>query len=351
MTKKIKYQDHPDFQEKNPYTDEYGRCIGRLNAVFAKDDKPKAPLMAEAREILKTFTPRGCRERFGLGSGYSLAKEFYYDIVGGNAAAVARVLEQVERAEEARSFLFEIYAQILGEGFDRDTEFFANRLDSRTFMPMRRHIDREYLDRIGFRHPDNVLLSVGDCQTMLTSEKIRDQTLLQGMEIASYQHSLGSLIESPLEQLFKPGAFYWFVNAAANYGIFARDNSQRQVQLDSIRQLVDWLKRRQPRLSLFVTHVYFGIENAIQHNKVPREVAMDAVTTYSDEVAAILAQAPGARLVNFQEICPMTGGTEMFRDDPKRPNLLHFKFDVMERVTKKVTAALAKGLPGVVTQR
>lgn len=338
------YSTHPDFQLNNPYHTHYGPAIGRLGAAFAADsDKDK--LLAEAYAALKEFTPAGCKAAFGLGSGYSLAKEFYCDIMCTNAAVVARILEQRGEAAQARDFLFELYARIAAAGFTREHEFFLNRLDSRTFMPMRRHIDRAYLEGIGYTHLDNILLCVGDCQTMITSEKVRDTLPLNGIDIAAYQHGLGSLTSSPLAQHFRPVAYYNFVNAAADYGLFAKDGSQREGQLNNVRERVAWLKTQQPKMCVFVTHVFYGVENAIQNNKVPRENAMEACFGFSDEVAAILAEAPNARLINFQEICPFTLDRSVFRDKPTDHNLLHFRFDIMQRVNERLSAVLSELTP------
>ncbi len=345
QTKTIDYKTHPHFILENPYWPDYGPAIGRLGATFAKDDTDKTPLMQEALEVLKRYTPAGCREAFGLRAGYSLAKEFYFDVLCANAATVARVLEQQERADEAKAFLRTLYGEMAAAGFTRDREFFMNRLDSRTFMPMRRHIDRAYLEAIGYTHLDRVLLCVGDCQTMIQAEKLRQALPLPGVDIAAYQHGLGSLITSPLEPLFQPAGYFYFVNAAADYGLFAKDTSGREAILNRMREIVAWLQTKQPRLSVFVTHVFFGVENAIEYQGAAREFAMDAVTKFSDEVAAILAEAPNARLINFQELCPFTLDRSVFRDKPTDRNLLHFRFDVMDRVSERVAAVMRELSP------
>lgn len=337
----VDYARHPHFRLDNPYYPDYGAAIGRLGAAFSKEVAAKEPLLAEARAALARYTPYGCREAFGLGAGFSLAKEFYCDVVCANAGVVARLLEQRGEVAEAKAFLQGLYAEMADAGFSREREFFPNRLDSRTFMPMRRHIDRAYLAAIGYRHLDRVLLCVGDCQTMITAEKVRHALPLPGIDIAAYQHGLGSLIASPLEALFRPAGYFYFVNAAADYGLFARDTSQRTARLDAMRDIVAWLKARPPRVAVFVTHVFFGIDNAMQHHGVPEANALDAVSRFSDEVAAILATAPNARLINFQEICPFTRDRSVFRDPPESRNLLHFRFDIMDRVAERVAAALA----------
>jgi hypothetical protein len=341
----IDYARHPHFRLDNPYHKDYGEAIGRLSAAFSKDVEDKAPLLAQARQVLERYTPRGCREVFGLGAGFSLAKEFYCDVVCSNAAVVARLLEQRDEAAEAKAFLQELYADMAAAGFSRDREFFMNRLDSRTFMPMRRHIDRAYLEAIGYRHLDRVLLCVGDCQTMITAEKVRHALPLPGVDIAAYQHGLGSLTASPLGDLFHPAGYLYFVNAAADYGLFARDSGQRAARLDAMREIVAWLRPRQPRVAVFVTHVFFGVDNAMQYNGVPEANALDAVSRFSDEVAAILGEAPHARLINFQDICPFTRDRSVFRDPPESRNLLHFRFDIMERVAERVALALAPLTP------
>lgn len=334
------YATHPNFQLENPYHGEYGPAIGRLNAAF-QPDTDKDQLLREAHGILARYTPAQCREVFGLGTDFSLAKEFYYDVVCANAGAVARILEQRGQVAEARQFLLDLYGSIAAAGFTRDKDFFMNRLDSRTFMPMRRHLDRDYLKAIGYRHLNNILLCAGDCQTMLLSEKTRHALPLKGIDIAAYQHGIGSLITSPLEALFKPAGYFFFVNAAANQGLFPNDPAQRRLAgLEEMRKLVAWLQQKQPRLCVFVTHVFFGVDNAVTYNKVPREVAMDAVGPYSDEVAAILGTAPNARLINFRECCPFSPGTEPFRDIPTHPNLLHFRFDIMDALAARVAEAL-----------
>ncbi|OPZ29663.1 MAG: hypothetical protein BWZ02_00947 [Lentisphaerae bacterium ADurb.BinA184] len=328
------------FRDDNPYQPAFSEAIHRLSAAFAKDDGDKAPLMDEARAVLRDFTPAGCRTVFGLGSRYSLAKEFYYETICCNAAVVARLLEQGGRAGEAKAFLLKLYHEIGAAGFPRAREFFANRLDSRTFMPLRRHIDADYLRAVGIEHPDRVLLCVGDCQTMITAEMVRDRLALPGIDIASYQHGLGSLIASPLETLLQPAGYLYFVNAAANYGIFAKDDSQREANLESMREIVRWLQGRAPRRSVFVTHVFFGVENAVEKQGVPRAVAMDAVTAFSDEVAEILSQAPNARLIDFRRLCPFTLDRRVFRDNPTSHNLLHFRFETMAKVADAVAAEL-----------
>jgi len=331
---------HPHYREDNPYNEHYGEAIGRLTAAFRKDETDKAALLADARAMLQDYTFAGCREAFGLDSPFTLAKEMYCDVLACNAAVVARLLEQDGKADEAKAFLLDLYREGQNAGYTRDEQFFLNRLDSRTFMPMRRHIDAAYLEAIGFRHPDRVLLCVGDCQTIQIAEWLRGMLTLPGREFAAYQHSLGSLIDSPLGDLFRPDGYFFFVNAAANLGLYEHFADKREENLAEIRRMVAWLQEQAPAVCVFVTHVFFGVENAIRMNKVPRTVAEDAVGAYSDEVAALLAEAPNVKLVKFTDVCPLERGLDAFRDNPDRGVLLHFHFDIMHEVARRVAAAL-----------
>jgi len=336
------YRTHPDFNPDAELTAAYEAAIQSLQAAFAKDSPDKTPLLERARQTVAQFSPERCRQRFGLGSGFSLAKEFFVETFATSAAAVARIHEQAGRAEDAKLFLLELYRKAFAAGFTRDREFLANRIDSRTFMPMRRHVNAEYLRAAGYRHPDRALLCVGDCQTLIEAEMIRQALPLRGIDIAAYQHSLGSLIDSPLEGLFNPVGYFFFVNCAADYALIGKSFAAREKFLDIPRRIVEWLKVRQPRISVFVTHVYFGVDNAVEFCGTPRNVAMDAVGGFSDAVAAILAQAPNVTLVNFQQLCPFTLDKAVFRDQPEQPAMLHFQFEVMDRVAEKVVEAMKR---------
>ncbi len=323
---------HPDAELKAIYE----ASIQRLQRAFKKDLPDKEPVLDEAREELTRFTPAAFAEKFGLGSNYSLVKEFHYETLCANASAVARILVEREQVDEAKAFCFDLYDRAVAAGFTRDSEFLCNRIDSRTFVPMRRHIDRAYLERIGYRHLDNVLLCVGDCQTVIMAEMIRDRLALPGVDIASYQHALGSLIDSPLEDLFRPAGYLFFVNCAADYALLGQTPDTRETYLDIPRKIVAWLKDKQPRVSTFVTHVYFGADNAIEQVGSAPEAVEDAVGPFSDEVAEILAEAPNAHLINFQEICPFTRDKSVFRDDPDAGFMLHFDFPIMDAVGARV---------------
>ena len=340
MSKTMDYTTHPNFNPDAELTAAYEGAIQRMQAAFAKDDADKAPVVEQARRAIEQFSPARCRERFGLGSGFSLAKEFFVEVFATSAASVARIHEQAGRVDEAKAFLLGLYQQAFDAGFTREREFLPNRIDSRTFMPMRRHIDRAYLQAAGYRHPEHALLCVGDCQTLIQAEMVRQAIPLKGIDIAAYQHALGSLIDSPLGDLFKPAGYFFFVNVGTDFALLGKRAEAREQFLDIPRKIVAWLKVKQPKVSVFVTHVYFGVDNAVKYLNVPREVAMEAVGAFSDDVAAILAEAPNARLINFQELCPFTLDRAVFRDKPEQPALLHFQFDIMERVAGKVTAAL-----------
>ena len=335
------YATHPWFNPKQSLADDYGASIQRLETAFRKDDEvDKDAVLAEALAMQERYTPAGCIEQFGLGSGYSLAKEFYCDIIAANAGAAARVLEERGNVEAARRGLLDLYADCAAQGFGRASEFICNRIDSRTFMPMRRHIDRGYLEAIGYGRPEHAMICAGDCQTILLSEKIRDTLSLAGLDIAAYQHGLGSLVDSPLGSLFRAEAYFYFCNAAADYALFGMWPGKREHVLGEMQKIVDWLHEQRPRVSLFVTHVFFGIDAAISGINTPVDAALDSATEFSDEVAAILAKAPNAALINFQEICPLTRDNSPFRDDSETPVQLHFHFDIMDRVFARVQEAL-----------
>jgi len=329
---------------KPSFQDEYSRGIHRMTAVFdkSKELSQKEPLLAEAREALSKFTYGGLKKHFAVNSPYSLEKEFYADIISSNAAAVVRMLALKGQEDAAKSFLKDMYHKASAEGFTRDRSFIPNRLDSRILMPMRNMIDGGFLKEIGFQHLDNALLCLGDCQTIQLAERLRDSLPLRGIDFMAYQHNLGSLVESGLADLFQLAGFFHFVNAAADYSIWAGGESHREQHLKEMRSMVEWLHKTKVRRSVFVTHVFFGVDNAVQYNKVVRATAIDAVTKFSDEVAAILSQAPNARLINFQEICPLTFGSEAFRDNPSGSALLHFRFEIMEKVAKQVAGAFSK---------
>jgi len=85
---------------------------------------------------------------------------------------------------------------------------------------------------------------------------------------------------------------------------------------------------------------FFGVENAVRLLGASREVREDAVGRFSDEVAEILAQAPNAHLISFQDLCPFGPGTDPFRDPPDSAYMLHFRFDIMDAVHARVAAVL-----------
>lgn len=338
----IDYTAHPHFNPDAETTQRYNRAIMRLGAAFAKEltDQSRASLLAEAKADLAAVTPDHIRERYGLGSGYSLSKEFDCEVYACNSAATARILEQQGRATEAAEFLAGQYRQAQDAGFGRASEFLQNRIDSRSFMPMRRHIDAAYLHRIGYDHLDQVLLCVGDCQTIIQAEKLRDSLPLPGINIAGYQHALGSLQQSPLATLFSPVGYLFFVNSFADFLILHRGTDEgRQKEFDRMHAIVNWLKTRPTiRKSVFVTHVFCGVDNAVKAHGVPLDTALAATTAYCDQIAEILAGAPHVELINFQEICPFTRDKSVFRDKPDDANLLHFRFDIMDRVSERITA-------------
>ncbi len=336
----LDYATHPNFNPTPEVTQRYNATIRRIGEAFRKDGGDKAPLLAAAYADMQEFTPRRCRELFALGSKYSLAKEFFYETIAANAAVITRLLEQQGQVEQAKAFMIDLYRTAFDEGFTRGREFLVNRLDSRTFMPLRKHIDAEYLAAIGYTRPDNILLCVGDCQTVIHAEKVRDALPLRGIDIASYQHELGSLLDSPLEHLLHPVGYLYSTKLAADYALLGKSFDAREKFLQIARDIVAFLHRKGTRRSVFVTHVFFGVDNAVKHVGTPRDVCMDAVTRFSDDVAAILATAPGARLIHFQEICPFTPGTEAFRDDPDSAFMLHFRFDIMDAVHARIAEAL-----------
>ncbi len=333
------YENHPHFNPTREVSERYFATIRRIGEAFSADSGHRDPYLAAAKADLCEFTPERCRETFGLGSRYSLAKEYYYETIAANAAIVTRLLEQKGEAQAAIEFMIALYDRVFAAGFTRQHEFLANRLDSRTFMPLRKYIDANYLRAIGYRHPDNCLLCVGDCQTVIQAEMLRDALPLPGMDIASYQHEPGSLIGSPLDDQLQPGGFLMFCKLAADYALLGKCHQARETYLDIARDVVAWLQRKQPCRSIFVTHVFFGVDNAVRLAGAQRAVCLDAVTDFSDEVATIFGQAPGAHLINFQQICPFDPGPACFRDPPDAGYMLHFRFDIMDAVSRHVVDA------------
>lgn len=324
----------------------YGAGIQTLNEAFNKESPDKEATLATALEQISRYTPAGCAERFEMGSGYSLAKEFYCDVLAANAGAAVRILSARGDTDAARDLMLDIYRDCAANGFDRRTEFLCNRIDSRTFMPMRRDIDAAYLEAVGFDAPQRSMMCVGDCQTIALAENLRSSLSLDGMNFLAYQHDLGSLLESPLGNHFKPDAYFHFCCTAANYALFGTWPGKREAILDETRTLTDWLKQESPRLCVFVTHVFFGIDAAIAGANTPEDAAIDSATEFSDEVAEILSDAPNARLINFQDICPFTRDNSPFRDDEDLGVQLHFRFDLMDEVHKRVVAEFqSAGLP------
>ena len=170
------------------------------------------------------------------------------------------------------------------------------------------------------------------------AEKLRDSLELPGINIASYQHALGSLIQSPLATLFNPVGYLFFVNSFADFLIMHKCTPEgRQKEFERMHNIVNWLKT-QPTIekSVFVTHVYCGVDNAVKNHGTPLDEALAATTTYCDEIAEILSGAPNVELINFQEICPFTRDKSVFRDNPDDTNLLHFQFEVMDGVSERI---------------
>jgi len=318
---------------------EYNNSVNRLTAAFDKKIKDKKSMVKDARETLSKFTYSKMRKCFNPHSPFLLEKEFFSDIIACNAAVITRILCLAGKADEAMEQLKDFYRQAYMAGFTRDRSFVLNRLDSRTFMPLRRSITRRYLEEIGFNHLDRILLCTGDCQTMQTAERIRYRLDLKGMDVLAYQHRLGSLAESGLAGCFQPVAYFFFVNAAADYALLP--DTTRRSMLDSMQYIVDWLHTTRVKKSIFVTHVYFGVDNVVRFKRVKRSTAIDAVTRYSDDVAAILSRAPNAHLIDFRDIAPLSHGTEAFRDAPDYPVPLHIRFDIMDCVSERIAEALA----------
>ena len=336
----IDYSTHPNFNPDAETHQRYGASIGRLGKAFSKEltEKDTSSLIAEAKDILSEVTPERIRDRYGLGSKYSLSKEFEIEVFACNSAAIARIHEQQGRVDEAKDFLIGQYEKAQAAGFDRASEFLQNRIDSRSFMPMRRHIDEAYLRQIGYDHLDRVLLCVGDCQTVIHAEKLRDSLELPGINIASYQHALGSLIQSPLADLFFPAGYLFFDNSFGDFLIMHKCSEEgRQKEFDRMHGIVNWLKTRPSlRKSVFVTHVFCGVDNAVKAHGVDLDKALAATTTYCDQIADILSAAPNVELINFQEVCPFTRDKSVFRDNPDDTNLLHFNFDIMDQVSERI---------------
>jgi len=336
----IDFDKHPHYQEDNPYGAHYGQAIGRLQWTARDSDKDEDTILGEARDMLAQYTFKGCRDVFGLGAPFSLMKEMYGDVLACNAAVVARILLRRDGDAEALSFLMNLYEEGAREGFDRDHEFLLNRLDSRTLVPMRRLVDAAYLRRAGFTRPDRVLLAIGDCQTIQLAEWTRYLLPLPGLDMFSYQHNLRSFVTSGLAELIRPVGFFFFVNTSIQYGALSWMEGKRDELLDELRFIVDWLKEQRPQRCVFVTHVFFGMDQAINVGKVPRERAEDAVTGFADECAAILAKAPGARLVKLTDVCPLRRDTAPFRDNPAGALIQHYKFNTMARLAERIAHEL-----------
>ncbi len=337
----IDYDTHPHFQRDQPFGADYGSTIVRLQQAFNKDIEDKESLLKEARAAMEKYTLEGLKKEFGLKSHYSLAKELYTDCIFCNAGAVARILTTTNREKEAVDFIFGLYDQLRELGFNRGFSFLPNRLDSRTFMPMRRLMDESYMDKIGFTKRDRIFLAVGDCQTMLLAEKIRDQASLPSFDIIAYQHNLGSMVGSGLTKLFKTKGYFHFVNAAANYAIFPGANKERRDSvLAEMQYLVDYVNEQDVDIAVFVTHVFFGAAQSVKCNKTRWEDVMDSLSVFSDEVAAILSKAKNARCINLRDVCPLVIDNGPFRDGEDGINQLHFKFHYYDKIMALINKEL-----------
>jgi len=336
----IDFGSHPHYREDNPCAADYGNAIGRLQWTPREADRDEETVLGEARAMLARYTFRNCRETFGRGAPFSLMKEMYCDVLACNAAVIARSLLRHAGDDAAVSFLTNLYAEGAREGFDRDHEFLLNRLDSRTFVPLRRLIAAAYLRRAGFSRLDNVLLCVGDCQTMQLAEWVRYLLPLNGLDMFAYQHSLRTLVTSGLADLIRPAGYFFFVNTGIQYGGLKDAEGKRDQLLDELRYIVDWLQQQRPAMSVFVTHAFCGIDQAVKLGGIPRERAIDAATTFADDAAAILARAPGARLVKLTDVCPFCLDASPFRDRTTGPLIQHYHFPIMARVAKLVAREL-----------
>ncbi len=341
----IDFETDPQYQEQNPCSVAYAEAVQRLQWTPRDAQRTEAQIVAEAREMLDQYTFRGCRERFGLGSPYSLMKEMYCDVIACNAAVVARSLLRNDGDAAAASFLMALYEEALAQGFHRDREFLANRIDSRSFVPMRRLIDAAYLRQAGFTRPDNVLLCVGDCQTMQIAEWLRYLLPLDGIDVFAYQHNLRTLVSSGLSELLRPAGYFFFVNTGIKYGGLKDAEGCREQMLDDLRFIVEWLAVQKPKRSVFVTHAFCAVDHAIQVEGVPQERAEDALGAFADEAAQIVSRAPGARLVKLTDVCPPCRDTSPFRDDPATRLIQHYRFPIMAVIAKRVADALSDLTP------
>ena len=121
--------DYPSDSMVKPDPDlcaEYGAAIQALSSAFQKEGVDKDALLKDATDRMTRYTPKGCADRFGLESGYSLAKEFYCDVLATSAGASARILNERDDPDAARAMLFDLYGTCLESGFGRETEFLCN---------------------------------------------------------------------------------------------------------------------------------------------------------------------------------------------------------------------------------
>ena len=206
---------------------------------------------------------------------------------------------------------------------------------------MRRLIDAAYLGQTGFTRLDNVLLCVGDCQTIQLAEWVRYLLPLDGIDLFAYQHSLRTLVSSRLADLLRPVGYFFFVNTGIQYGGLKDSEGRREQLLDELRFIVEWLSARGPKRSVFVTHAFCAVDHAVNMDGVPRQRADDAVGAFADEAAQIVSRAPGARLVKLTDVCPLCRDTSPFRDDPAATRLIqHYRFPIMAALAERVADGL-----------
>lgn len=337
MRADIDFKTHPDFIQDNSFETDYVTAINHLGFAF---DKTRTDLNEQLKSVekeLEKFDFKLYNHEFQKGGSYSLRKEFFYDVIACNIAAKARILCRQNKDYEAREFVLSEYQRAFKAGLCRGEDFFINRLDSRTLMPMRRIIDESYLDAIGLKDRTDIFLCTGDCQTMMTAEMVHDRTPNRPFKFFTYQHRLGSLIDSGLDRFFQVCGYMFFVNITTDYIFFAKSVEDRQTYLDLAHVITDWLKKQSPEASIFVTGVYPGLDRAMRTFKHDRSLMEDAIGPFTDEVNEILSQAPNSKLIDFRKISPLTWGGAPFRDRPDGKNFLHFNFDIMNKVADKVS--------------
>ncbi|MGE5557193.1 MAG: amino acid adenylation domain-containing protein [Bacillota bacterium] len=332
--KPVDYGTHPHYQSINPFLDDYLVTQQRHMLYFKKDKSERdSSIIGEAEAVFENYSLDKYKEEFGVGSPFSPMKSLFYEIWALNAAIICDILSNQGRASEAMEFLGHLYKDCLAAGLSRDKDFMLYRLDFYALSVMSPYIDAPFLHATGRQNLDHIILGLGgDCHMVEVMEEVwkhfprqtrTNMFLTDGAP--GFFNGYSSLLQIDCVFSLDIAPF-----------IYAKGVDTRENLKKTMRDSVAWLRMKNPRLSMFLTHMFFGMESMMRLTGTPKEICLDAYTDFSDELAEIFVTAPNARLLNFQkDICPLVYDHSVFRD-PEPVAQIHFKFEYYEKIARWV---------------